>query len=475
MLNRLRNCLTILVILCLCSSCGVVVRGIDSGYTEFSQSQLFHKGRSGPLTEQEQRLARIAWIYFENNYKPETGLVHSINGYPSITMWEIGDYLAALTAARELEIIEPCDFDKRLASLLGFLNSMDLAFGKLPNKVYSTKTGKMTNYANKPGMVGWSAIDIGRLLIWLQIVKNRYPVYSEYIDKAVLRWNVCDIIDDEGNLIGAYNNNNKMKLYQEGRLGYEEYAAKGFQLWGFDTTEASAVTPYKEFTIHDIAIPYDSRNVNQGGDKNPVLSLGYFLHGLEFNWDVVGDRNSSDTSHSDATIADFADRIYRVQEARWNKERIFTARTDHQVAGSPYFVNDSIFAAGYPWNVINSEGKYYKNLATVSTRAAFPMWSLWKTTYTDCLFEAIKCLHSERKGWYEGRLENSGKYLELLTLSTNATVLESFLYKTRGKLLDMVSPHCRQDTTYYWEQNKNEFTLQGRCFPGERARCQPRQ
>ncbi len=473
MLKTIRNfCILIFFILCL-SSCGVIVRGIDRGFTNFSHSSIFHQGRYGKLTETELKYARIAWTYFENNYNPETGLVNSVDGYPSTTMWELADYLAALTAAREFDLIKQCDFDQRLAAVLGFLNNMDLAFNQMPNKVYNTQTAKMTDYGNQPGEVGWSAIDIGRLLIWLKIIENRYPVYSEYIGKGILRWNFCKIIDKDGYLYGAYKAGDSPKLYQEGRLGYEEYAAKGFQLWGFSTPMASKVEPYQEMNIYNTPVPYDSRNVTQGGEKSPVVSMGYFLHGLEMNWDRADDDSSSDASHTDPVIGDFADRIYTVQEARWKADKIFTARSDHAVVGDPYFVYDSIFAAGYPWNVISDDGRYHKQLSLVSTRTAFSMWSLWKTHYTDCLLKVVNCLHDETKGWFEGRLENNGGYMELITLSTNAVVLESLLYKAKGKLLDLTAPDCRQIPTYFGVSSWDEFKNQGKCLPGERELCNP--
>lgn len=453
------------------SGCGVVVRSLDNGYRQFKHSELFHRGRNGPLTETERQAAHIAWVYFENNFHSQTGLVNGIDGYPSVTMWEVADYLAALTAAFELDIIKGAVFHSRLATILGFLNTMELTFGQLPNKAYNAQTGKMIDYSNQPGEVGWSAVDLGRLLIWLKIIENRYPVYGEYVGRVILRWNFCSILDEEGGLFGSIREGDKLRFYQEGRLGYEEYSAKGFQLWGFDTTKASDINPFQEVKIYDTSIPYDSRGRRQNSQPNPVVSLGYFLQGLEFNWDLSLDNTSSDTTHTDEIMADFSQRIYLVQEKRWQTERIFTARTDHPVLGEPYFVYDTIFAAGYPWNVINDKGSYHKEHALVATKASFPMWSLWKTTYTTCLMENIGTLYNESKGWYEGRLESSGRHLQLLSLSTNAMVLESLLYKVKGKLLSLKAQSCGLDRTYYEVQTSDEFKLQGKCFPLEKQGC----
>ena len=472
----MKKCVPILLLLVvwiqLFSGCGVAVRGIGKGFTAIKNSCLFHQGRHGELSKEEKKWAKIAWIYFENNYNPKTGLVNSVDMYPSTTMWHTADYLAALMAARELELIKPCEFDERLSTLLDFLNTMDLFFGKLPNKVYNTQTGKMVDYGNQPQEIGWSALDIGRLLIWLAIIKCHYPIYAEYIDKVVLRWNFCDLIDNCGTLYGGIKVHNKIQLYQEGRMGYEEYAAKGFQLWGFNTTRASRIAPVEKVKIYDIEIPYDSRDPRKTGTYSPVLSMGFLLDGLEFNWDRTEDQAGLDSHHSDPITAGIAERIYLVQEARYRRENIFTARTDHQVSGPPYFVYDSIFAAGYPWNVISDSGEYHEEQALVSTRAAFGMWGLWKTDYTDCLIKVVECLNDPTKGWYEGRREKTGGYMKTVTGGTNSAVLETLLYKVKGKLLsNRGSSGCKCDNEYIKLWTTDPFREQGKCFPLERKGC----
>lgn len=219
-----RKTIGIIFLFCI-SGCGVIVRTFDTGITTFSHSALFRQGQYGPLSEKEQLWAKVAWKYFENNSYVKTGLANSIDGYPSATMSSIADYLAAMVAARQLQLIDKKQFDQRISELLHFLNRMPLFKGRLPNKVYDTTTGKMINYQGKQAEIGWSAIDIGRLLIWLKIVSQQYPEFHEYIDKAVFRWNFCDVIDDEGSLYTGVFYKNKMSLSQEGRLGYEEYAA----------------------------------------------------------------------------------------------------------------------------------------------------------------------------------------------------------------------------------------------------------
>lgn len=451
------------------AGCGVVARGIESGALEVWRSQLLRQGRHGPLTETETGWAKIAWTYFERNYHPETGLVDSAEATPPVGMAHVADTLAALVAARELDILEPCDFDARLSALLQFLNRMGLFYGRLPNLRYHAGTGQMVNYAGNPESIGWSATDLGRLLVWLQILKTRYPEYAEYADSAVLRWNFCDLVDDCGTLYGGAKNEGgkDYRTFQEGRLGLEEYAARGFRLWGFDTDLAARLEPRETAIIHGIPIPYDARNRHRGGAVAPVLSQAYLMAGLEFNWDrPEDDYPGIDSVHTDGTEAGIAGRIYRVQERRYEREHIFTARTDHRLPEEPFYVYGTVFAEGFAWNVLAPDGRYRRDQAVVATKAAFGMWALWKTPYTDRLMTVVRCLRDPERGWFEGRRERTGGYVKLCTVGTNAAVLESLLYKVQGKIF----PGNRRPGLFEAETT-DPFRARNRCLPTDRDPC----
>ena len=457
--------------LLLCSTslqaCGVVVRGIRSGVDNFRNSERFHQGRHGALTEQELDWARIAWAYFDANYNPETGLVNALDGVPTTSMWQVGDTLAALYVAFELDFLSREQFDERISTLLSFLNTMPLFDGQLPNRYYHTKTEEMTNFRNEPQAVGWSAIDIGRLLIWLAIVAERYPQYTEYIHKVILRWSFCDIVDDCGSLYGGNRVDDRLELVQEGRLGYEEYAAMGFRAWGFNTRRASLLEPADRIPIYGIEVLHDGRDPRETGTFAPVVSLPFLLLGMEFNWDRAEDRSSRDSEHTDPRLAEQADRVYQVQEERYRREGIFTARTDHPLAAPPYFVYDSIFAAGYPWNTIADTGEVVPAAALVATRAVFPMWALYRRPYTATLLEVICPILDPRRGFYEGRRERTGGWETVLSATTNAMVLQALLYKQEGKL------YRGTRTGHLQLLLADEFRRPQKCYPADREGCAP--
>ena len=318
--------------------------------------------------------------------------------------------------------------------VLTFLNEMPLGLTGVPNKVYSTVHGQMVDYGGQPGELGWSSIDIGRLLIALAMVKQRNPEFSEYVDKAVLRWNFCELVTEEGELYGGAINNGNVFRYKEGRLGIEEYTAYGYLDWQIVPERAMMLDPYEVVTINGIDLLFDGRDPRDYDVLRPVYSTPYLLLGLEFNWDKIDDRQSSDAKHTNQVLSAMADSVYRIQESRWDIDRIYTARGEHVVAGEPYFVYDSIYALGTPWITVAEDGSDHDEKALVSTRVAFQMWVLWKTDYTNRLMTLVRELYDPDRGWYEGRYELTSSYEKSISLQTNAGVLEALLYKANGKL-----------------------------------------
>ncbi|MXU64633.1 DUF3131 domain-containing protein [Rhodobacteraceae bacterium KN286] len=410
---------------------------LAGGYRDDGAYVRPYRSRSGPLTEEELAAARVAWTYFETFTQESTGLANSVGSYPSTTLWDTASYISGLVAAYELCIIERAEFDSRMYKLLATFATLDLFRGELPNKVYHTETGAKVDYTNAAGEIGFSALDIGRFLVWMRIVKNRYPHFGNTIDAVLLRWDYSNVIDAEGTLYGARvdRNSGETKYDQEGRLGYEEYAAKGFALWGFDAAAAHRPEPYQTAEIYEVDVPYDGRDPRVFHAQNYVVTEGYILDGMELNWDLPQDETSSDAVHTDGWRAEFADRIYRVQEARYQQEGFLTARSEHNVKGPPYFTYDTIFSDGYAWNTVTPSGDYAPDHAAIATKAALGLWALWDTPYTDALYGATISLRDPERGFYEGLYERGQGPIILQTANNNGILLAALLYKAQGKIL----------------------------------------
>jgi len=423
-----------------------------------------HFGRNGPLTEREFQMAQVAWTYFESFHQDETGLVNAVGNYPSTTLWDTASYISALVSAYELCIINKQEFDTRATSLLNTLRNLPLFRGEAPNKVYHTQTGQPVNYANEEGEIGMSALDIGRMLVWLRILKERHPHLANSVDNVPMRWNFCNLVSDDGRMYGSFvQGDGETRYVQEGRLGYEEYAAKGFALWGFDVPRALSPEPLSYTTIYDVDVPYDGRDPRVFKNQNYVLTEGYILDGLEMGWDLPTDRTGDGLTASHGWRAEFANRIYLVQQRRYEQTGVITARSEHQVDGRPYFVYDTIFADGYAWNTLDPTGEYQPDRSAIAAKAAIGLWALWETDYTDLLFESVADLYDPERGFYEGLYENGNGFIPLQTANNNGIILAALLYKAQGPILQQT-----QENIQFWDT----------AFAGTDIRdnkCHPRQ
>jgi hypothetical protein len=426
-----------------------------------SKARSRHPGQNGHLTPEQEAMALAAWRYFENNFQPTTCLYNSVDGYPSTTMWDTASSIAGLVAAFEFTLITPPDFDKRMGCLIESLQKMELYKGELPNKAYHTASLQMVDYNNNPGELGVSAIDLGRLLLWLAIVKERYPNHAEAIDRAVLRWNFCNVVDLGGTLYGAANTPDGGVVYlQEGRLGYEEYAAAGFQMWGFKTEAASRKEPYSWLRLYGVPVLYDARDPVLYKAHTYVVSEPYLLSGVELNWDRVEGHAGSDLWLSDRDTHDQAVKVYKAQKRRYQRTGILTARTEHHVDGAPYFIYDTLYSTGVEWNTMADTGQSYPELAAVSTKAAVGLDVLFDSNYTDKLVESIIPLIDPNKGLYEGYYEADGRRINSLTANTNGIVLATLLYQVQGKL------YRNNDIRSLWDRVPNgEYPGNAQCLP----------
>jgi hypothetical protein len=394
-----------------------------------------HPGRAGPLTPDEQKKAAIAWRYFVNNTQPSTGLVNAADGFPSTTIWDSGSAIAAIVSAAELGIIPRAEGLARLDKLITTVGALPLVRGKHPNKAYNTLTGQASNYSNQPGEIGTSAIDIARMLIWLKLAGQRFPEVAAKANAIPARWHLAELVRD-GYLYGtAIGPNGSIQHLQEGRLGYEEYAAKGFALWGFNAKLARRPQPYGLIKLYGVSLPFDGRDPRELGAHNYVVTESYALDGFEFGWDEPEDKTSDAFTHTSGWIARSAQNMYLAQQRRFEKTRIFTARTEHQLLGPPYFVYDTLFSDGQPWVTITEDGKSVPESAAVALKGAFGLWALWKTPYTDQLMLYVRNSFDPDKGWYEGVFENGNGSIKQFTANNNGIILETLLYKRDGKLL----------------------------------------
>lgn len=377
----------------------------------------------GALNPEDIAIAHRAWLYFQHNWNDETGLVNSVDGFNSVTMWDQAAAIAALVSARELKIVSASEFEAKMSRILQTLASIPLYKNELPNKVYNSRTLVPVNYGQleKREEIGWSAIDLGRMAIWLKIVGAKYPQFQSMTEAVWQHWQV-QRLTNKGHMYGTTAINGKEQYNQEGRLGYENYAAYGLKLWGLDVNEALDYQSHVAFVnLYGKGVPYDLRNHENSGSNNYVLSEPYILDGIETGFQALPKA--------------YADRILAAQQARYQNTQQLTAVTEDHLDRPPYFVYNSLFVNGESWATITDTQTKYNNLRFLSAKAAIGWHVLYNSIYTRQLFSFVYTnLHSD-KGWYNGFYESLNQPNQALTANNNGVILESLLYKQVGQPL----------------------------------------
>ncbi|MGV6839165.1 MAG: DUF3131 domain-containing protein [Planktomarina sp.] len=374
------------------------------------------------ITAEEKHFARVAWDFIDTQTQSQTGLVNSVADFPSSTLWDQGSYLMALVAAAKLEVIDQEEFDHRTDRFLESIGKLELIDGVLPNKVYNTQTLAMTDYADKltPDGIGWSALDIARLLLAFRILERYAPEYGADIRKTIAAWDLTQVAQG-GELTGTSLIEGEMQLLQEGRIGYEQYGARAAAMWGMDVNRAISATRKLNWKdIEGVQVPVDSRVVSRYRTINPVTSEPYVLMGLEMGFDMENLR--------------LAGQVLAAQEARFERIGIMTVVSEDHLDKAPHFAYASVFSNNRPWAVVDSDGTHHADARTQSVKASFGWDALFDTAYTNVAAQGVTDLAVPGKGWYAGIYETDGSVNKSLALNTNAVILVALHYKEFGPL-----------------------------------------
>lgn len=363
--------------------------------------------------------AAHAWEFVVRNTDPRTGLVGALPKYPYATTWDIGSGLAALYAAYELDLIDRADYDERMRRMLGTLRQAGLVGDVAYNKFYSIRTGAMVDRRedSTDAGFGWSVTDLGRLLIWLRIIEENHPQHADAA-RAVARRIRFEPIVQDGYLYGGEIGDGGVVTYQEGKVGYEQYAASGFELWGHPAR-------------HALDLHANTRPILVGGHElladtrghNKLTSEPFVLMGLEVGWSP--------------RVRRLAERMLAAQKERFKETGQITIVSEDAVNVPPhYFYYYCIHCNGEAFSV-DAPGTYRRLDAPrwVSTKAAFAWHALLPGDYTRRALEAVQPAFRPGRGWSSGIFEKNGEPTGSENINTHAVILESALYLERGRPL----------------------------------------
>lgn len=369
------------------------------------------------LTGEDRQLARKAWKYFETNRLP-TGLVSSAAKFPATTMWDVASQLAGMTAARELDLISAAEFDRWMAQVLASLAKLPLYKGELPNKAYNAATLQPVNYGklDKYEEIGFSAIDLGRLSLWLDIIAHRYPQHQAACKAVTAKWKL-DRLEKDGSLMGVHIEKGKEAWNQEGRLGYEQYAAYGLTKLGIKAKNAlNPKANEKTVDVSGVQIPADTRATYH----NYVTSEPYVLDGLETGFKALP--------------VEYAGRVLQAQIRRANATGHFTAWSEDNLDREPWFLYNNVHVDGKNWQSLTPAGKDANKFSTSSTKTAVSWQMLYGNRYTERNYKGLRWLADPDRGVFGGVYENTQEINRSLTLNTNGQILQALLYAHIGSM-----------------------------------------
>ena len=404
------------------------------------------KLKSKPTAE-EFKMATVAWQYFENNFQKKTGLTNAANNYSSASVWDWANGVYGIFAAKKIGVISQERFETMLHQFLRTMQEMKMFNNELPNKTYSTKYAKMTNYKNKrvEDGIGWSVADIARLLASLNVIYQCEYNMRPAVEKLLVRYRYCRLLSVYGDMYGSSYKHGKLGIHKETMTGYEEYLSRGMELWGHSADEARRYKFLKEVPIYGVKVPTDTRTFY----SNFVGSESY--------WNTAFDYGPDDNESGK-----YIQNIYKVQEARYNNTGQLTAITEDNIDRKPYFLYNTIYTNGEPWKIINHDAEDYNEFKSVSTKAGLAMKTLFATPYANKVYNYLKKNYDPKKGYYAGIYETIAGNNKALTLNTNSIVLETLLYNNIGAL-QKVNPITNRGTYDHYRNKVNNF----KCLPTE--------
>jgi len=351
----------------------------------------------------------LAWKYFEKNTDPRTGLTQATPEWANTTLWDIGAQLLATYSAKELGIITPEDYQSRMSKVLTTMEKAPLYRGKVYNRVYSVTTGK-TGPAD-----GWSAMDLGRFLAALKIIATRDPQFAAQAERIAKRSDLSQVVF-QGYLHGEMTGSRSRPYrFQEGRLGYEQYAATGFKQWGAPVANALHFEMNAEpFNVLGVPLYADRRYDDR------LVSEPFILLGLEFGLN--------------GSLRSFAQNVLKAQQARFDSTGKMTIVSEDAVSQPPdYFYYYCVICSRKPFVVgTASPGKERDQPRWVSTKAAYGWDAIMPSDYTRKAVAAVAPAMDPARGWASGIYESNGQSTKTVDINTSAVMLEIALYKLRG-------------------------------------------
>jgi hypothetical protein len=397
------------------------------------------------LSPEDNKHARIAWAYFDRFTDPGRGFcaathpsnIDLSNTPPThrpvtgvLSAWEMGATFQAILSAGRLKVISTNEMRARLEVCLHELATLPLNAQNLPGLSYSSTTLKATDRtgAAQPAHAnGCSPRQIMRLVAGFITVAHHCPDFAPEISLILNAWDL-DRLLDRGSFQPPQPAQNAAQPPPGEYLGYAQYAAKVACLVGLAAEPSLDPKPILSWrTYRAQALPNDQRQNPQA--PHIITSDPFHLEALEFGW-----------RHD---MLDIAASLFLAQKSRFEQTGQLTALTEDALDQPPGFAIQGLLGARAPYASRGENGADLGRFRCLSTKAAFGWWALTPSPYAQKLLDGVSELQT-RNGWQAGIFEASGRPNTILSLNTNATILEALHYKSLGPLFATPTKNARQ-------------------------------
>ena len=363
--------------------------------------------------------AVTAWAQFERLWSSKTGLARATPDYNKLTPWDIASVLAANYSGHRLGLLDDAAYVGRMQKTLRTLQQIPLYRKAVFNKTYIAETGRM---AGRSGGVsttgyGWSATDLGRLLVWLKIVARNDTMFQADVQRVVDRIKLEESTAKGYMVGGMIGSRGQLWKFQEGRVGYEQYAAHGFDFWGANVDSALDLKlNARPVDVLGVPILADRRGLDRLNSE-PMILIG-----LELGFD--------------SDLEQLARNVLAAQQARFEKTGNVTMASEDALNIPPhFFYYYCVYCNGVPFTIdVATPGKKLDKPRWVSTKATFGYHALMPSPYTKRALTLIEKAR-DQKGWSSGVFEANGKSTLTYDLNTAAVILEAALFVTTGRPL----------------------------------------
>jgi hypothetical protein len=414
----------------------------------------FEGDKSRELNATELKQAQLAWLYFENNYHPETGFINGSNKYKIISTADIATGIKATLWAKELGLISEEVFKERTNRVLETLASLSLFNDELPNIKYHAITAEKVSSSGKPSPDGngYKLYDVAQLLSALYHLQKIYPEYQDWVFSIVSRYDFSRAIDGQ--------EMNNCEYYGVDSKGKDKEYLKSIK---DPAIEYYIFAALRLFNIKSYSHFVDHKNLNYEAMYNHEVPMGHYhrvANGETYMWAMMELPYYLMYKH-------YSSNIYLTLKDRYEITGKYATSSMEYIDKKPHTIFNDIYNNNRAWSDFDKKERNTPKRNIISVKSAFIYDALYGYTddYAKTLMDKISILHNKEKGWYGGYY-NTYKFKKNRSVDalTNMAVLASFYYKKVGnfyysgkeELFDKIRMHHFKGENLYTLESKSE-------------------